>query len=93
MISGREHQLTYIELESLLIQEDSVRTRNRDRENEDEAAIILHQDSVMFTSTFNNRGGRGYSNYRGGSRGHTINRSRPFNIGRSTSYPPSTYQV
>ena len=40
MICGREHQLSFIELETLLIQEDGVCTRSREQDESNEAMML-----------------------------------------------------
>jgi hypothetical protein len=69
MVSSRERHLTFIKLESLLIQEDNIRSRNREYDNREEAAMLLQQESTLFTSSFNNRGSCTFHNHRGGARG------------------------
>jgi hypothetical protein len=47
MISGREHPLTYGNLESMLLQEDSIRQRSREEDDTEEAMLI--QQKVMYS--------------------------------------------
>ena len=60
MICGRERALSFLELEGLLIQEDGVRTRARDLE--DDEAILAHGDA-LYTRFHAPPSGR--SNFRG----------------------------
>ena len=69
MICGRERPLSFLELESLLIQEDGVRSRSR--EQDDDEALLLQQNAFytrfqptsVGRSTFRGRSsGRGRSN-------------------------------
>jgi hypothetical protein len=77
MICGRERPLSFIELESLLIQEDGVRTRSREQDENDEA-MMLQQDAFYSRFQMPNTG-------RSGFRGRSSHRGRTNSFQRNTS--------
>jgi hypothetical protein len=63
LVSTQEHPLSFADLESMLLHEDFMRARSRERDHEEEAMNLQHE--AYFTSRFQE--GR-QSNFRGGPR-------------------------
>ena len=86
MICGREHPLSFLELEALLIQEDGVRARSRDQE--DDEALLLHDDA-HFVRFQQPSSGRSNFRTRSAQRGRPNSFSRP-SPGRRSFNPAPT---
>ena len=104
MICDRERPLSFVELETLLIQEDGVRTRSREQEESEEAMLLQH-DALYSRFQPPNAGRtafRGCSSHRGhfsssqrnfpGRRNLSNNQNsdnyNTSNFGRATTYRP-----
>jgi hypothetical protein len=86
LATQRERPITFAELEAMLLHEDSIRSRNRDRKEREEA-LVLEQEALY--SRFNSRDNRQLPSQsftrRSAFRGHDNNTS--YGASRGTSHP------